>query len=221
MAFEGFSDEALAFLADLPNHDPDWFKANKKDYQRLVADPTKELVTAIGDALRPSVPELVAEPKTNGSIAPINNDLRFSPDKAPYKDHIMLRFWEGSPKKTAPTLFVRMTTTDVGFATGLVPADVGDWRAAIDGPSGAALATEIAKLAKTKKAEVVGQELKRVPAPYDADHPRADLLRHKMLQIRWSEKLPASVAKPGFAEWCAKRLEAAVPVHRALVEAFQ
>ncbi len=220
MAFAGFSDEALTFLADLPTRDPDWFKANKKDYQRLVADPTKELVVAIGDALAPSVPELVAEPKTNGSIAPINNDLRFSPDKAPYKDHIMLRFWEGSPKKTAPTLFVRMTSTECGFASGVIPADVDTWRSAIDGDQGAVIAEEIEKLVKAKKAEVAGQELKRVPAPYDADHPRADLLRHKMLQVRWLEPLPASVSKPAFADWCAKRLEAAVPLHRALVEAF-
>ena len=34
--------------------------------------------------------------------APINNDLRFSPDKSPYKDHLLLRFWEGADKTGKP-----------------------------------------------------------------------------------------------------------------------
>lgn len=219
MSFTGFTDEGRAFLADLPHRDPDWFKANKARYQELVAEPAKAFVHDLGEAMRPAVPDLVAEPRTNGSIAPINNDLRFSPDKAPYKDHLLFRFWEGSPKKAAPTLFVRMSPTDVGFAAGVVPADVGAWRQAIDGPAGARIAAAVEALTAAQKAEVVGQELKRVPAPYAPDHPRADLLRHKMLQVRWVEPLPASAARPAFVDWCARRLERAVPLHRALVEA--
>lgn len=220
MTFDGFSDQALAFLAALPTRDPRWFKANKADYERLVVGPTKAFVVELGEELRADVPALVADPKTNGSIAPINNDLRFSPDKAPYKDHLLLKFWEGAPKKTAPTLYVRIAPGDVGFATGVLPADVETWRAAIDSPVGETLATAVDELARAKKADIAGEGLKRVPPPYSADHPRADLLRHKMLQVRWSEKAPASIAKPAFVGWCRKRLEACLPVHRALVEAF-
>ena len=220
MTFPGYDHEALDFLGALPSRDPEWFKANKADYQRLLVEPTKALVVELGEHLQASAPGLEAQPKTNGSIAPINNDLRFNPDAAPYKDHLMLRFWEGAAKKTAPTLMVHIGTDRVGFATGLMPADVNRWREVIASDDGDALATAIAKLAKAKKADVVGQELKKVPAPYAADHPRADLLRHKALQIRWIEAMPASVAKPAFVGWVARRLEAAMPVHRALVDAF-
>lgn len=220
MTFTGYSDEAFAFLEALPTRDPEWFRANKADYQRLIVEPTKALVVELGHELRAEAPDIEAQPKTNGSIAPINNDLRFSPDAAPYKDHLMLRFWEGSPKKTAPTLFVRFDARTAGFATGIIPADIDRWREAVAGPEGEELAAAVGRLAEAKKAEVVGQELKRVPAPYPADHPRADLLRHKALQVRWAEPLPASVSKPGFVGWCARRLDAAMPVHRALVSAF-
>lgn len=218
MAFDGYSDDSIGFLAALPSRDPDWFKANKKDYERLIVAPTKALVVELGEQLREHVPDIAAEPKTNGSIAPINNDLRFSPDKSPYKDNLMLRLWEGSPKKTAPTLFVRIAPDGVGFASGVIPADLDRWRAAVAGDSGVELADSIAATVKATKAEVVGQELKRVPAPYDADHPRGDLLRHKMLQVRWLKPVPKAVTKPTFAGWCADQLEAALPIHRWLVE---
>lgn len=220
MTFPGYNREALDFLAALPSRDPEWFKANKSDYQRLIVEPTKALVVDIGGQLQSSAPGIVAEPKTNGSIAPINNDLRFNPDAAPYKDHLLLRFWEGSPKKTAPTLMLRVGADQVGFATGLIPAEVNQWRDFVASDDGDALAVAINKLAKAKKADVVGQELKKVPAPYDADHPRGDLLRHKALQVRWTEPLPASAARPAFVGWVARRLEAALPVHQALVDAF-
>ncbi|MDH3678649.1 MAG: DUF2461 domain-containing protein [Acidimicrobiia bacterium] len=220
MTFEGYSSEAFDFLEALPSRDPDWFKANKSEYQRLIVEPTKALVVDLGQDLQAKEPNIEAQPKTNGSIAPINNDLRFSPDAAPYRDHLMLRFWEGSPKKTAPTLMVHIGTDKVGFAAGFVPADVGRWREVVDSDDGEALAREVAKLTKAKKAEVFGQELKKVPSPYPADHPRADLLRHKALQVRWIEPMPASVSKPSFVGWVGKRLDAALPLHRVLVSAF-
>ncbi len=222
MTFSGYSKDALEFLRDLPSRDPDWFKSNRKDYESLIVGPTKALVSDLGDRLREDLPDIVAEPKTNGSIGPINNDLRFSPDKSPYKDHLLLRFWEGSPKKTASTLFLRIAPDGIGIAVGIVPADVGRWREAVDSvKSGPQLDSAIRKLATSKRGDVVGQELKKVPAPYPADHPRADLLRHKMIQVRWLKELPASIAKPGFVGWAAKQLEPCMPLHRTLVDAFQ
>jgi uncharacterized protein (TIGR02453 family) len=218
MSFTGYTEESLPFLGVLPTRDRDWFKANKKAYEAAIVGPTRELVAALGERLREHAPDIEAQPKTNGSIAPINNDLRFSPDKRPYKDHVLLRFWEGAPKKTAPTLRVRISAEGIGFASGIMPADLNVWRAAVASDAGAILADAVAGMRKALNADVAGEELKRVPAPYAADHPRADLLRHKMLQVRWLVPTPENIAKPGFADWCADRLEAAVPVHRWLVD---
>ncbi|MFW2384061.1 MAG: DUF2461 family protein, partial [Acidimicrobiales bacterium] len=148
MAFEGYSPDGLAFLNILGSKDKVWFDANKKTYQTSLVAPTKAFVVDVGDRLAETIsPHIVAQPKTNGSISPINNDLRFSPDKSPYKDHLLLKFWEGDNKKTAPTLWVRISTSDVGFATGSAIQDLNRWRELIDDDAaGAELADALVEL---------------------------------------------------------------------------
>ncbi len=216
--FTGFEPEAIEFLATLGAKKADWFKAHKEDYERLVVGPSRAFVSALGAELVSSISdEIDFGPRTNHSIAPINNDLRFSPGKPPYKDHLLLRFWEGPNKKAAPTLFVRIAPSGIGFATGAAFDDLSRWREAVAAESGEELADAIARLVRSTKAEVVGQTLKRVPSPYPADHPREGLLRHKMIQVRWQEKPRASLSRPDFVAWCVKRLERCAEIHCWLV----
>lgn len=217
--FDGFPEEGLQFLAELGGRDRSWFDANREIYEANVVAPTKAFVAAMGDELAAVIsPQIVAEPKTNGSIAPINNDLRFSPDKSPYKDHLLLRFWQGEPKKLAPTLYVRLSADRVGFATGAVPEDLDRWRELIDDErTGSELVEALAALGKGRDLDVAGEAYKRVPKPYPAGHPRGSLLRHKMLQVRWSEPLPKSVHSHRFVGYCVRRLEACADVHHWFV----
>lgn len=217
-AFTGFPAGSLAFLRELPSRDKMWFRANRATYDEEIMAPARAFVTALGEQLQAEIsPDIVASPKVNGSIAPINRDLRFSADKTPYKDHLLFRWWEGAEKKMAPTLYVRLSADDVGFAAGAL-FDVGRWRALIDDDgSGGPLADAIAEIGVLKPVEVAGAELKRVPAPYPADHPRGDLLRHKWIQIRWSESVPAAVGSARFVGWCMSRLRLTADIHRWLV----
>ncbi len=204
MTFDGFSKAGMSFLAELGENDKSWFDANRSIYDAEVVPAAKAFVTAMGDYLRANVSDAIeAQPKTNGSIAPINNDLRFSPDASPYKDHLMFRFWEGPVKKTSAMLMVRVHPTDgVGFAAGMNFANVDTWRAAIGkDETGAALASAIAAVVGETDADVVGEGLKKVPKPFDQDHPRGDLLRHKGLQVRFLNKPPRGVLnKPSFVD---------------------
>lgn len=115
---------------------------------------------------------------------------------------------------------VRMSPTDgIGFASGIMLADLDLWRGKIaDDKTGKAFAAALAKLVKSTNADVVGEELKKVPKPYDEDHPRGDLLRHKGFQVRFLEKTPSSISSPSFVEWCGDRLVKMADVHRWLVE---
>ena len=221
-AFSGFPPGGLAFLGELPSHDKLWFRANRATWDEEIMAPARAFVTALGEQLQAGIsPAIVASPKVNGSIAPINRDVRFSADKAPYKDHLLFRWWEGPDKKMAPTLYVRLSAADVGFATGAM-FDVGRWRALIDDDrTGRPLADAIAEIGRMKPVDVAGAELKRVPAPYPADHPRGDLLRHKWIQLRWSEALPASVGSARFVGWCMSRLRLTADIHRWLVANLQ
>jgi uncharacterized protein (TIGR02453 family) len=202
--FEGFSKAGLLFLSELGQNDKIWFDANRALYDAEVVPAAKAFVVTMGDYLRANISDAIeAQPKTNGSIAPINNDLRFSPDASPYKDHLMFRFWEGPVKKTSAMLMVRVHPTDgVGFASGMNFANVDTWRAAVDREeTGAPLVAAIGSVVADTKADVVGEGLKKVPKPFDQDHPRADLLRHKGLQVRYNKKPPRGVLhKPGFVD---------------------
>ena len=156
-------------------------------------------------------------PRVNGSIAPLNRDVRFSADKTPYKDHLLFRWWEGSTKKTAPTLFVRLSADGIGFATGAT-FEVDHWRMLIDDDkTGRPLSDAITAIGRMKPIDIAGAELKRVPAPYPADHPRGDLLRHKWIQVRWPESMPESIESARFVDWCMSRLQLMADIHRWLV----
>lgn len=220
MSFSGFSKEGLAFLTELGQRDKAFLDAKRTTYQDEVADPAKAFVVAMGEALAETIsPEIVAIPKTNGSISPIHNDVRFAKDAPPYKDHLLFRFWEGTDKKVSPTLFVRVSQDSVGFATGAHIASLERWRELVDDEqTGTALLDAIAILGTDRRLEIGGDVLKRVPKPYPEDHPRAHLLRHKAFQARWPEPTPASIHTSKFVEWCTTRLGAVADVHRWLVE---
>ncbi len=217
--FTGFPKTGLDFLSGLGGKDKAWFDENRAQYDTDVVPHAKAFVVELGELLADRVSGGVEyAPKTNGSIAPINNDLRFNQDASPYKDHLMFKFWEGPDKKVAPMLWVRMSPTDgIGFASGISISKPERWREAID-QHGEPFANALDALVSKTGAEVVGEGLKRVPKPYGSDHPRADLLRHKGFQVRWIKKTPKSITTARFADWCATELERTTDVHHWLVE---
>ena len=220
--FAGFSDAGLDFLIELGTRDKAWFDDHRAVYDAEVVPSAKSYVVAVGQRLRRAISEgIAAEPKTNGSIAPINNDLRFNPDASPYKDHLMFRFWEGPDKKTSAMLMVRLHPRDgIGFASGMNFGDLGAWREAVaSDTTGPVVADAIATVVAETGAEVVGEGLKRVPKPFDTDHPRGDLLRHKGLQVRFIEPTPerSIIGSAGFADWTVERLVRLADIHTWLV----
>jgi len=217
--FSGFSPDGLTFLAELGSKDKPWFDEHRKTYQSEVVVAAKAFVEAIGEALAEgSYPLIQAVPKVNGSMAPINNDLRFSPDASPYKDHLMFKFWEGAEKKTAPTLWLRLHPTDgIGFASGTMLNDLDRWRAAID-KHGATFVAAAEQLRDQLDADLVLDGLKRVPKPFAPDHARADYLRAKVFQLRWVTPVPESIGSASFVTDCVDQLERLADLHQWQVE---
>jgi uncharacterized protein (DUF2461 family) len=218
--FTGFPPAGLALLARLPGLDPAGFAAIRASWDELVLQPARQFVTDLGATLAERIsPDLIADPKVHGSIAPINRDLRFDPHGPRYKDHLLFRWWEGTPKKTAPTLFVRLDPTRIGFASGVVFTSTDQWRTvAGDETTARALVRLLNGIRNdVPQAEIAGADLKRVPTPFSTDHPGADLLRHKtMFQLRWAEPLPIAASKPDLIEHCTARLDPLAELHRWL-----
>jgi uncharacterized protein (TIGR02453 family) len=186
--FTGFGPQVHDFFAALAEHnDRDWFLAHKPDYRTSVREPFEALLAELEPVFGP------------GRLFRINRDVRFSADKSPYKTvqgAVIERGERG-------TLYVQVNAEGAMVGAGVPQFDPGQlrrYREAVAGDAGAELATLVARLRRSSfavgtlddgdVADGVG-DLKRVPTPYPADHPRADLLKLKRIIAARSFERPA------------------------------
>jgi uncharacterized protein (TIGR02453 family) len=183
--FPGFPPAAQRFLADLRDHnDRDWFNAHKATYEQAIKGPAEALLAC----LEPELAVLAGGPVA-GKIFRIHRDVRFSKDKRPYNAHLHIAFPASHGRSSdvvACGYFFALEPDKVTLGAGgfdFAGPVLDAYRAAVADPkTGPALAAILAKLAKAGL-RIEGAELKRTPAPYPADHPRADLLRRKGLHV--------------------------------------
>ncbi len=82
--FTGFRPAAFRFFRGLArNNKKPWFEANRPIYEGEVRHPMRALIEAMDVELASVTPEIVGDPRR--SMFRINRDIRFSPDKSPYK----------------------------------------------------------------------------------------------------------------------------------------
>lgn len=183
-AFPGFPPQAQRFLADLRDHnDRDWFTANRKSYDQAIKGPGESFLAC----LEPELAALTGAPVT-GKIFRIHRDVRFAKDKRPYNTWLRIAFPArgGASDVTACGYFFALEPDKAVLGAGGFdfsgPVLDAYRAAAADAKKGPALQAILDKLAKAGL-RIEGEALKRVPAPYAADHPRADLLRRTGLQV--------------------------------------
>ena len=141
MTFAGFDRAAVALLADFPKFDASTFAEHRVAITTGLVEAGTSLIHEVAERLGAG---LTVVPRS--SVSPLHTDLRFAaPGAARYKDHLLLTTWHGVDKKMAPTLWIRIDATSVGFASGIpfTPEIRDRWRRAIAGPRGAALARSI------------------------------------------------------------------------------
>jgi len=117
--------KTFQFMADLwENNNKGWFDENRTHYENSVRKPLKAVAAALSDPIASIVPEFDGKPK----ISRINNDIRFTPNKAPYKEHMWISY--GAKGATAE-LFAAIGRNGwaVGCAVGSNKRDPHDgWR---------------------------------------------------------------------------------------------
>src|SRR3989475_5735228 len=87
-----FSTATLTFLRGLKRHnDRAWFEAHRAVYEADVKQPMRELIEEMDVRVTRFAPEIIGEPKR--SMFRIYRDIRFSPDKSPYKTHASCWFY--------------------------------------------------------------------------------------------------------------------------------
>ena len=91
----GLSGESFRFMAELwRNNDKGWFAANRERYETHVRRPLKAMAEALTGPVAALLPEFDGLPR----LSRINNDLRFTPHKPPYKEHIWISFFTGAAR---------------------------------------------------------------------------------------------------------------------------
>jgi len=215
MAFSGFGDATFRFMRELGrNNDKAWFQAHRAAYEDDLLEPAMAFIEAIGPLLAKFSPGVRAEPKIGGSMMRINRDIRFSPDKRPYKDHLDMTFKVG-PAKTSPGYWFRLTPKELVLGAGMHMLDKPDlerYRKAVDADrSGAELAKIVTKEERAGY-DVGGEHYKRVPAGFAPDHPREALLRHAGIYAGTDMKVPAEAKTARFPAFCAAHYKKMAPL---------
>jgi uncharacterized protein (TIGR02453 family) len=170
MTFRGWPAEALEFFEGLEaDNSKTYWQRNRDVYDSMVRAPMEKLL----EELAPEFGE--------GRIFRPYRDVRFSPDKSPYKTNIGAVIGDG---------YIQLTADGLGVGSGMwemTPDQLERYRVAVseDRPGGK-LVDLVAK-ASAAGVEVTGHEvLKTAPRGYPKDHPRIELLRCKGL-ITWRE----------------------------------
>jgi uncharacterized protein (TIGR02453 family) len=169
-AFRGWREECQRFFIGLElDNSKRYFELNRQIYQDAVKGPMVALMDSLAEEYGPV------------KIFRPNRDLRFSSDKSPYKTNIA-----GYAGTAGRGGYLSLDARGLSVAAGryeLTPQQLNKYRKRVGAEStGPALAAIVDRLEKAGYG-IAGETLKRVPAGWPQDHPRARLLRHKVLYI--------------------------------------
>ncbi|WP_186827015.1 DUF2461 domain-containing protein [Shimia ponticola] len=160
------------------NNSKDWWTAHKTEYESRLKRPALLFLDVIADHLRQ-----VTDTSIQTKLFRPHRDVRFSKDKTPYHTHLHMLWSMGDD---APGYFLGLSHTYLRIGAGRMGFEKDTllrYRAAID--EGGPLLDAIDD-AENKGYTPHEPALKRVPSPFDKDHPRADLLRQKACSY-WSD----------------------------------
>jgi uncharacterized protein (TIGR02453 family) len=168
--FRGWSEDCQRFFIGLElDNSKRYFDAHRTTYEESVKGPMVALIES-----------LEAE-YGSGKVFRPHRDVRFSKDKSPYKTNIAGYAGMGG-RGGYLSLDARGLTVAAGRYE-MTPAQLTKYRKKVAAEAtGVPLAAIITKVEKAGYS-LGGEALKRVPAGLPQDHPRARLLRHKLLYI--------------------------------------
>jgi len=215
-----FSAAALKFLRDLAKHnDREWFEPRKTVYEQELKVPMLALIGEINHELAEFSPEHVRPPQK--IMMRIYRDIRFSPNKQPYKTNVAA-WWarQGLEKTSGGGFYIHLTATEFHIAAGCYMPEKEQllairrmllerhevFRAIVDARKFTAVFEPFD-----------GQKMARGPKGFPAEHPALDLIMQKQWGV--SSKLPAEAAlSPTLLKEIVKRFKLAAPLVSLLNE---
>jgi uncharacterized protein (TIGR02453 family) len=174
MGFDGFPASAFTWFGGLERDNTrEYFAATRETYERDVRGQLEALFEV-----------LQGELGGHWKVFRQQRDLRFTPDKRPYKDRTYGVLSGGA--RPGRGFFAAVAASGLHAASGGYQLDRGQlerFRAAVvDDGAGPALERIVADL-DAGGFELWGEQLKTAPRGFDRDHPRIGLLRRKALTM--------------------------------------
>lgn len=188
-----FTKAGMQFLRGLiRNNDRDWFEMRREMYERELKTPMLALIEEINAAMvgterKPGfAPEHVRPPAK--VMMRIYRDIRFSPDKRPYKRHVSA-WWSrrGMEKTSGGGFYLHVSPKEVLVSAGVYMPEreqllaIRRWMAD-NHEHYRHLERGVRKAKKGDRAPLTGveaQALTRMPKGFPSDHPADELLRAK------------------------------------------
>ena len=201
------------------NNNRDWFEANKARFKecRLVFE---DLVGQVIEHLA-QTDERFQDVKPKDCIFRIYRDVRFSKDKTPYKTSFSACIAEGGRKSSKAIRYLHLEPGNTMLAGGMYRPEADQLkkiRQEID-YNAAPLKAVLADKGFMKYFDGMnGEQLKRPPKGYDAEHPDIDLLRFKSFTVFY-KMADKDVLGMGFMKKGMEVFEAITPFNAYLDEA--
>lgn len=165
----------ISFLKELKlNNNRDWFNENKDQFKSIQAD-IKTFAHEVKDSLN------ISDDIENLKIFRIYRDLRFSKDKTPYKKNIGMAFHRSKPELRGG-YYLEISADESFIAVGFWNPNKEDLlrirkEIEIDGHEFKSVINN--RKIKDVWGEIKGQEVKKSPKGFNADHQHIDLIKKK------------------------------------------
>lgn len=175
----GIDVSTIKFLKDLEkNNNREWFQSNKDKYENTLQN-IKEVSAEVKEKL--SKKDLIEDAK----VFRIYRDVRFSKDKAPYKNNLGVHFTRAT-KKLRGGYYLHIQPGESFAGGGFWAPSPEDLKRIRD--EFAFDTKTIRKITSGKTfvkyfGTLGGDELKTAPSGYDRNHPGIDLIRKKQFVV--------------------------------------
>jgi len=202
-SFQGFGPKVRRWFTGLEaDNSKAYFSAHRDVFEASVRDQMDALLTEMSETFGGEV-----------KMFRQNRDIRFSPDKSPYKTNTygVLRGTEIAAQGLYASISSRGLVAGSGYHV-MARDQLDRYREAVadDGP-GPELET-LAAGARAAGLELWGESLSTAPRGFPADHPRIELLRRKSLSLGATLGFGRGIAREDGLRFVTETWRAAAPV---------
>jgi len=211
----------LQFLSELDqNNNSVWFHQHKAQYQQARGE-FEQLCAAILAKLSQQNSNF-AFVKPKDCIFRINRDVRFSANKAPYKNNFGAYFAEGGKKSSKQGYYLHIQPQQSFLGGGAyenTPEMLYKLRQEISYEPEKFRNVFNNPIFKQHFPQLLGNQLKTAPKGYPKDHPQIDLLRHTQLYVAHGYA-DGELSGVDFVDKCIAHCQILQPFLSLLDEAF-